>query len=85
MRAHAVHPLPDPALAGIRDRMTQQFALHRSSAPFWTAFQRMQQEVVRGHPRDQVRLCNAMADMAQDLGAVAHAQRIDGNTGCTPR
>ncbi|HDS1040291.1 TPA: hypothetical protein QDZ42_002542 [Stenotrophomonas maltophilia] len=85
MRAHAVQPLPDPALAGIRDRMTQQFALHRRGAPFWTAFQCMQQEVVRGHPRDHVRLCNAMADMAQDLGAVEHAQLIDGNTGCTPR
>jgi len=26
-----------------------------------------------------------MADMAEELGAVEHAQLIDGNTGCTPR
>ncbi|MBK0013057.1 hypothetical protein [Stenotrophomonas sp. S41] len=85
MSAHAVHPLPDPALAGIRDRLTQQFALHRRGARFWAAFQDMQQEITRDHPRDSVRLCNAMADMAEDLGAVEHAQLIDGNTGCTPR
>ena len=47
MSAHAVHPLPDPALAGIRDRLTQQFALHRRGAPFWAAFQDMQQEITR--------------------------------------
>lgn len=85
MSAHAVHPLSDPALAGIRHRLAQQFALHRNGALFWTAFQDMQQKLTRDHPRDHVRLCNGMADMAEDLGAVTHAQRIDGNTGCTPR
>lgn len=85
MCAHAVCSLPEPALAGIRERLMQQFVLYRSSAAFWSAFQGMQEEVTRDHPRDHVRLCNAMADMAQELGAVPQAQLIDGNTGCTPR
>ncbi|MBH1495055.1 hypothetical protein BA766_17970 [Stenotrophomonas maltophilia] len=85
MCALALRSTPDPALAGIRDRLTQQFALHRRTAPFWTAYQGLQQEVIRAHPRDHVRLCNAMADIAEDLGAVTHAQLLDGNTGCTPR
>ncbi len=85
MSAHAVHPLSDPALADIRDRLTQQYALNRRGAPFWAALRDMPQEVTRDHSRDRIRLCNAMADMAEELGAVEHAQLIDGNTGCTPR
>jgi len=43
---------------------------------FWTAYQRMQLELVRRHPLDHERLCNAMATLAEDLGAVEHAQLI---------
>ncbi len=43
MSAHAVHPLCDPALADIRDRLTQQYALNRRGAPFWAAFRDMPQ------------------------------------------
>lgn len=83
MYAHAVRP-PEPALADIRDRLQRQYTLHHRSASFWTAYQGMQQELVRNHPRDHARLCNAMADMAQELGAVEQAQLLDRNTGCTP-
>ena len=49
MCALALRSTPDPALAGIRDRLTQQFALHRRTAPFWTAYQGLQQEVIHAH------------------------------------
>jgi len=77
MSAHAAPSLPDhPALAGIRERLHQQFALHRRGASFWAAYQGLQLELVRGHPLDHERLCNAMADIAEDLGAVERAQLI---------
>lgn len=76
MCAHAASPTPDPILDAIRARLRSQYRLHRRGALFWTAYQGMQLELVRGHPRDHVRLCNAMADMAEDLGVVEHAQLI---------
>lgn len=86
MCAHAVRPTPDPILAPIRDRLQHQFALHRRGALFWTAYQSLQLELARSHPLEHERLCNAMADMAEDLGAVEHAQLIgDRNAGSTSR
>ena len=76
MCAHAVCPPPEPALAGTRERLMQQFILYRSSAAFWSAFQGMQEEVTRDHPREHVRLCNALADIAQQLGPVPQAPLI---------
>ncbi|MEG0185397.1 MAG: hypothetical protein RR704_18320 [Stenotrophomonas sp.] len=84
MSAHPARPYPEPALAAIRDRLQQHYALHQRTAPFWTAYQCMQQELVRDHPRDHTRLCNAMADLAEELGAVEHAQRVgNANAGST--
>ncbi|MHC1654960.1 hypothetical protein ACODUL_16920 [Stenotrophomonas maltophilia] len=90
MCAHAVRPTPDPILNpildAIRKRLQQHFALHQRGALFWTAYQGLQLELVRGHPLDQERLCNAMANMAEDLGAVEHAQLIGNrNASCTSR
>jgi len=76
MQAHAVRPRSDPALAAIWSRLQQQYALHQRSAPFWSAYQDMQQDLLHDHPRDLVRLCNAMAAMAERLGAVEHAQLL---------
>lgn len=75
----------DAALTAIWNRLQQQYALHRRSATFWTAYQGLQEELVHDHPRDRARLCNAMAGMAAKLGAVERAQLLDRNTGCTPR
>ncbi|MFV1845984.1 hypothetical protein ACNJRW_07325 [Stenotrophomonas maltophilia] len=84
MCAHAVRPTPDPILATIRTRLQQQFALHQRGALFWTAYQGLQLELVHGRPLDHERLCNAMADMAEEMGAVEHAQLIGNrNAGCT--
>ncbi|HDS1579681.1 hypothetical protein [uncultured Stenotrophomonas sp.] len=84
MCAHAVRPTPDPILDAIRERLQQQFVLHQRGARFWTAYQSMQLELVHGHPFDHERLCNAMADIAEALGAVEHAQLIGNrNAGCT--
>ncbi|MCU1126653.1 hypothetical protein JAK51_10545 [Stenotrophomonas maltophilia] len=86
MCAHAVRPTPDPILDAIRDRLQQQYTLHQRGALFWTAYQGLQLELVRGHPLDHERLCNAMADMAEDLGAVEHAQLVGNrNAGSTSR
>ena len=76
MCAHAVRPAPDSILDPIRERLQRQYALHRRGALSWTAYQRMQLELVRRHPLDHERLCNAMATLAEDLGAVEHAQLI---------
>ncbi|EMR0604190.1 hypothetical protein B9Y76_18025 [Stenotrophomonas maltophilia] len=76
MCAHAVRPTPDSILDPIRERLQRQYALHRRGALFWTAYQRMQLELVHHHPLDHERLCNAMANLAEDLGAVEHAQLI---------
>lgn len=86
MCAHAVRPKPDPILDAIRDRLQQQYALHQRGALFWSAYQGLQLELVRGRPLDHERLCNAMADMAEEMGAVEHAQLIGNrNAGSTPR
>jgi len=76
MCAHAASPIPDPTLDAIRARLRNQYRLHQRGALFWTAYQGMQLELVRDHPRDHVHLCNAMADIAEDLGVVEHAQLI---------
>ena len=86
MCAHAVRPPPDPILDAIRERLQQQYALHQRGARFWTAYQGLQLELVRGQPRDHERLCNAMATMAEQMGAVEHAQLISNrHTGSTSR
>ncbi|PSM13072.1 hypothetical protein [Stenotrophomonas maltophilia] len=86
MCAHAVRPTPDPILDTIRRRLLHHYALHQRGPLFWTAYQGLQLELVHGHPRDQVRLCNAMADMAEQMGAVEHAQLIGNrHTGSTSR
>ncbi|RRU77154.1 MULTISPECIES: hypothetical protein [Stenotrophomonas maltophilia group] len=85
MCAHAVRPKPDPILDAIRDHLQQQYALHQRGALFWSAYQGLQLELVRGRPLDHERLCNAMADMAEEMGAVEHAQLIGNrNAGSTP-
>ncbi|OBU67893.1 hypothetical protein A9K58_07950 [Stenotrophomonas maltophilia] len=84
MCARAVRPVTDPALDAIRERLRQQYVLHRRGARFWTAYQALQLQLVRGHPIDHVRLCNAMAGIAEELGAVEHAQLIGSrNAGST--
>ncbi len=50
MQAHAVRPRSDPALAAIWSRLQQQYALHQRSAPFWSAYQDMQQDLLHDHP-----------------------------------
>ncbi|KAF1014859.1 MAG: hypothetical protein GAK31_02346 [Stenotrophomonas maltophilia] len=74
--AHRAHAAMDPALAVVWERLQEQYALHQRSAPFWSAYQGLQLELVRQHPRDRVRLCNAMAALAERLGAVEHAQLL---------
>lgn len=76
----------DPALAVVWQRLQEQFALHQRGALFWSAYQGLQQDLVRHRPHDHVRLCNAMADLAEHLGAVEHAQLLAGrHAGSTPR
>lgn len=86
MQAHAVRPPSDRALAAIWNRVQQQYALHQRSAPLWSAHQDIQQALLHNHPRELVRLCNAMAGMAERLGAVEYAQLLrHRHAGCTSR
>jgi hypothetical protein len=59
------------------ERLRAQYARHRSSAPFWDAYQQVQGELVAAFPGQRAELCNRLAVLAQDLGAVEKAQLLD--------
>ncbi len=66
-----------PSLKEAGDRLRQQYDRHRSSAPFWDAYQQVQRELVAAFPEQQAELCNHLAVVAQRLGAVEHAQLLE--------
>lgn len=59
------------------ERLRTQFARHRSSAPFWDAYQQVQGELVAAFPEQRAELCDRLAVLAQHLGAVEKAQLLD--------
>lgn len=66
-----------PSLKEAGDTLRRQYARHRSSAPFWDAYQRVQRELVAAYPEQQAELCNHLAVVAQRLGAVEQAQLLE--------
>lgn len=65
------------------ERLRAQYARHRSSAPFWDAYQQVQGELVAAYPDQRAELCNRLAVFAQRLGAVEKAQLLDtAEAGC---
>lgn len=85
----------DPALTLAWEQLQVHYAQHQNAAPFWTAYQAIQDTLTRSHPHRHVAVCNQLAAMAERLGVVHHAQLLGDrgggisspsrNTGATPR
>lgn len=67
----------DPSLTLAWDQLQAQYATHRRTASFWSAYQAIQEELMRFHPQHPVDVCNHMAGFAERLGAVANAQLLE--------
>lgn len=64
-------------LAHACERLRIHYSHHRSSADFWDAYQAIQIELAEHFPERRVELCNLMAEIAQQLGAVDQAQLVE--------
>ncbi|MGV8960755.1 MAG: hypothetical protein ACOH1V_10245 [Stenotrophomonas sp.] len=77
---HPSRPLPPERRCTIADageRLRAQYARHHRSARFWDAYQAIQDELTESFPGQRVELSNLMAELAQRLGAVEQAQRVE--------
>ena len=59
------------------ERLRAQYSRHRSTAAFWNAYQQIQGELTDEFPELRAELCNRMAELAQQLGAVEKAQLLE--------
>ncbi|MEN4953623.1 hypothetical protein ACYX79_02090 [Stenotrophomonas rhizophila] len=66
----------EPALIDAWERLQVHYARHRNAAPFWDAYQAIQDELTRSHPDHHVVVCNRLATLAERLGVVHHAQLL---------
>ncbi len=84
----------DPALSAAWEQLQRHYAIHQNSAPFWSAYQAIQDALTRSHPQHRIDVCNRLATLAERLGVVDHAQllaerrpelfSIDRHAGSTP-
>ncbi|MCF7750511.1 hypothetical protein KQ945_07115 [Bacillus subtilis subsp. subtilis] len=66
----------DPALLNAREQLQVQYARYHTSAPFWSAYQAIQDALIHAHPQHRIDVCNQLASLAEQLGAVDHAQLL---------
>ncbi|MEG2804514.1 hypothetical protein [Stenotrophomonas sp.] len=66
----------DMALSSAWDQLQVHHATHRNAAPFWSAYQAIQEALILAHPQHRVDLCNQLATFAERLGVVDHAQLV---------
>lgn len=66
----------DPALAIAWEQLQLQYATHHNAAPFWTAYQAIQDRLTHSHPDRRVAVCNQLATLAERLGVVDRAQLL---------
>jgi hypothetical protein len=66
----------DPALSEAWEQLQLHYATHRNSAPFWSAYQAIQDQLTRSHPQHRIDVCNRLATLAERLGVVDHAQLL---------
>ncbi|MNK21642.1 hypothetical protein D3C87_399050 [compost metagenome] len=64
------------ALSDAWEQLQVHYATHRNTAPFWTAYQFLQEALIDAHPHDRVELCNQLATFAEQLGVVDQAQLL---------
>ena len=67
----------EPSLTLAWEQLQAQYAAHHKTAPFWSAYQAIQEELLRFHPQHQVDVCNHLAGFAERLGAVDAAQLLE--------
>ncbi len=65
-----------PALSRAWEQLKVHHDRHRNSAPFWSAYQAIQDDLARSHPQHRVDVCNGLATFAERLGVVGHAQLL---------
>ncbi|WP_312237672.1 hypothetical protein [Stenotrophomonas sp.] len=84
----------DPALSDAWEQLQVHYATHQNSAPFWSAYQAIQDQLTRSHPQHRIDVCNQLATLAERLGVVDQAQllaerrpdllTVDRHAGSTP-
>lgn len=73
---HRLSPAARDPMARAGERLRLQYLRHHNSAPFWTAYQCIQAELIADFPDESLQLCNVMASIAQRLGALDTAHII---------
>ncbi len=66
----------DPALATAWEQLQVHYAAYQNSAPFWTAYQAIQDALTHAHPHRRIDVCNQLATLAEQLGVVDHAHLL---------
>jgi len=84
----------DPALSAAWEQLQRHYAIHQNAAPFWSAYQAIQNALTHRHPQHRIDICNRLATLAERLGVVDHAQllaerrpervNLDRHAGSTP-
>lgn len=84
----------DPALSAAWEQLQRHYAAHENSAPFWSAYQAIQDALTHRHPQHRIDVCNRLATLAERLGVVDHAHllgerrpervSVDRHAGSTP-
>ena len=69
-------PLSRPVLTDAWERLQAHYAAHHNSAPFWSHYQALQDELIRAHPQHRIHVCNRLATFAERLGVVPQAQLL---------
>lgn len=66
----------EPSMILAWEQLQVSYARYRNSAPFWSAYQAIQNELMASHPNHGIDVCNQLATLAERLGVVAHAQLL---------
>lgn len=77
MHGQTRRTIVDPALENAWKQLQAQYAEFHNAAPFWSAYQALQDELTQAHPHRRIALCNQLAQLAERLGVVEHAQLLN--------
>ncbi|MCC7633716.1 hypothetical protein [Stenotrophomonas rhizophila] len=66
----------DAGLIQAREQLQVDYARYHNTAPFWSAYQAIQDRLTDAYPQHRLHICNQMAGLAERLGVVARAQLL---------
>ncbi|WP_411852192.1 hypothetical protein ACLB90_06685 [Stenotrophomonas sp. LGBM10] len=66
----------EPSMILAWEQLQVSYTKYRNSAPFWSAYQAIQNELMLSHPKRCIDVCNQLATLAERLGVVTHAQLL---------